>query len=56
MAAHIGVQFAHVDAVGIEFMKNLRIAFFEQGHHQVLGTDVILVVVAALLLGDTQDS
>jgi hypothetical protein len=33
-------------------MENLRIAFFEQRHHQVLRTDVIMIVITAFLFGD----
>src|SRR5579863_8755130 len=53
-AADLGVQFAHVDTVAVEIVKDLRVAFFEQRYHQVLGTDVILIVVAALLLGGAE--
>jgi hypothetical protein len=56
MAANIGVQLARVDAVGIQVMEDLRVAFFEQGHHQVLGTDVVMVVITAFLFGYAQNA
>ncbi len=56
MTPHVGVQLAHVDTIGVKVVRELRVAFFEQRHHQVLGTDVIMVVVTAFLFGNAQDA
>ena len=53
-ATNFCVQLANIDSVCFEVFKDLRVAFFEQREHQVLGTNVILIVVAALLLCCTQ--
>jgi len=37
-------------------VENLRVAFFEQRHHQVLGTDVVMIVITAFLFGDAQNA
>ena len=53
-SADVGVHLANVDSGIVEAPEYRRIALFEQGNQQVLGTDVIVAVVAALLFGDAQ--
>src|SRR5579862_3545873 len=53
-AAHFRVDFANVDPGRVQPMENRRIALFKQGDQQVLGTNVIVTVIAALLLGYTK--
>ena len=45
------VHFGHVDSIGIEGLQRRRITLFEQGDQQMLGADVVVAVVSALLLG-----
>jgi hypothetical protein len=44
------VHFGDVDSIGVEGLQRRRIALFEQGDQQVLGADVVVAVVSALLL------
>ena len=50
-AACLCMRFGKIDAVRVQTLHYLWIALFEQRQQQMLGTHVIVVVVAALLLG-----
>jgi hypothetical protein len=50
----VRMELARVDTVGVQIAEDLRIPFFEQGYHQVLCTDVVVIMIAALLLGRAQ--
>ncbi len=49
--ADFGVDFADVDAVGVERGHDRRVALLEERDEQMLGADVVMAVIAALLLG-----
>jgi hypothetical protein len=53
-APDFGVDLASVDSIVGKRAQNVRVALFEQRDQYMFGADVIMVVIAALLLGYAQ--
>ena len=53
--AHGGMHLADIDPVALEPLHDRRIALLQQRHEQMLGTDVVMIVIARLLLGGMHD-
>jgi hypothetical protein len=55
-ATYLGVDFADVNAVCVERTENTAVALLEQRHEQMLGADVIVAVITALLFRYTKNA
>ena len=54
-ASSLRVNVGRIDAVRTQTLEHRRVVLFQQCDQQMLGTDVVVVMIAALLFGCTQD-
>lgn len=53
-AAHFGVHLAYVDSLGFQTLGNAGVMLLEQSDEQMFDSDIVMVVIAALLFGGAQ--
>jgi len=54
-SAHGGVNLTDIDTIPLETLHDRRVALLQQRNEQMLGADIVMIVIARLLLGGMHD-